>query len=334
LWLDFTAELGDPHWVSRGVANVRHFSSEDPLVDPGDGITIRGRNLAELASIGFGTAVLDRLCENWFGFGASSFVLVVEHAAPKDVKDVGSVLRVDSGSLWAKAIRAVGALRLAAAGDLSIGPMWVVRAARFNVGTPQGASLGVAIPAAPAGSQFVWTENAGRVYRSVYGELVRLEEIGYGKSPGNLDLALRSFMATYDRWPPGPDSQLLDTITAFEALLGSETEITFKLAFRVASLLAVNDEERGTLLKLMKGFYDTRSKLVHGGHLKKRHRDHLAQVHELRSLARLLLRSFVAFATNPTSGYGKALFEENLDATLVDATEREKLRAALGLNRN
>jgi hypothetical protein len=84
----------------------------------------------------------------------------------------------------------------------------------------------------------------------------------------------------------------------------------------------------------MKGFYDTRSQLVHGGYLKKKHEDYLARVHELRSLARLLLRSFVALATNPPSGYGKSFFKEHLDATLVNATEREKLRAALGLNRN
>jgi hypothetical protein len=61
-------------------------------------------------------------------------------------------------------------------------------------------------------------------------------------------------MATYDRWPAGGDSQLLDSITVLEALLGTDTEISFKLSFRVAALLATNDTERGDLLKLIREF--------------------------------------------------------------------------------
>jgi len=67
---------------------------------------------------------------------------------------------------------------------------------------------------------------------------------------------------------------------------------------------------------------------------KKQYEDCLAEVHELRSLTRLLPRSFVAFAANPPSCYGKSFFKEHLDATLVHATEREKLRTSLAPNRS
>jgi hypothetical protein len=208
--------------------------------------------------------------------------------------------------------------------------MWVARVARFNFGSGGLFQVGVSIPS--IGSQYVWTEAVATAFPRIYRELARLEKTGYNASPGNLDVALRAFMATYDRWPAAYDSQLLDSMTALEALLGTETEIAFKLAFRVAALLASSDTERGRMLKMMKDFYDTRSKLAHGSGLREKHRHCLAQVDELRSLLRRLLRSFVAFAANPPELYDKTFFKEQLDAALVDATEREKLRNALELN--
>jgi hypothetical protein len=125
---------------------------------------------------------------------------------------------------------------------------------------------------------------------------------------------------------------LLDAITALEALFGIETELSFRLAFRVAGLLAGNDQERNSLLKLMRGFYDTRSTIVHGGSLKTKHQKDLGNFEVLRALVRRLLRSFVAFAVRPPKEYPRSFFRENLDAALVDSMEREKLRATLGLS--
>jgi hypothetical protein len=325
LWEDFRAEIDNPQWLTRGIANVRNFTSEDLHLDLGDGIAIRGRSFKELASVGFSQAILDRISEDWGGFGASSFVLVADDAV---LKEPANIILIDT-ALWTKAIRAVGACRLASAGSISIGPMWVARVARFNFGMGGIAQVGVSIPS--LGSQYVWSGEVATAYPRIYRELAELEKRGYGASPGNLAVALRAFMATYDRWPSGQDSQLLDSITALEALLGTETEIAFKLAFRVAALLAPTDKERGELLKLMKDFYDTRSKLVHGAGLREKHQRCLEQVDKLRSLVRLLLRSFVAFAVNPPEKYNRAFFNEHLDVALLDATEREKLRTALGL---
>jgi hypothetical protein len=307
---------------------VRSFTCEKNYLALGDGIAIRGRNFAELATLGFSQAILDRISEDWSGLGASSFVLVADDSV---LKEPANIFGPDT-AVWTKAIRAVGACRLAAAGSISIGPMWVVRVARFNFGLGGLVRVGVSIPS--IGAQYAWSETVAAVYSGIYRELAGLEKSGYSASPGNLDVALRAFMATYDRWPSAQDSQLLDSITALEALealLGTETEIAFKLAFRVAALLAPNDTERGELLKLMKEFYDTRSKLVHGAGLREKHRRCLAQVDELRSLVRRLLRSFVAFAANPPDTYNKAFFNEQLDVALVDATKREDLRTALGL---
>src|SRR6266487_264752 len=329
LWEDFTAEVQDPRWVTRGLANVRNFASNSFHLDLGDGIVIKGRNFDDLASLGFVSTILERLSEDWSGFGASSFVLVVEHSVPKQP---GNIITLESGEVLAKAIRAVGALRLADGGSVSIGRMWVVRTARFNFGIGGLQSVGVSIPG--IGSQYVWSDKAARLFPQIYSELAQLEQEGYGRSPGNLAVALRAFMATYDRWPLLGDSQLLDSVSALVALLGTETEISFKLAFRVAALLAENDSKRAELLKLVMGFYDTRSRLVHGGQLKEKHQLYLTKIEDLRVLVRRLLRSFVTFAATPPETYDRRFFAEQLDPALVDAAEREKLRTALGLDRD
>ena len=67
--------------------------------------------------------------------------------------------------------------------------------------------VGASIPSPPFGSQFEWSEAVSRAYEQTCSELAELDTAGYGRSPGNLEIALRSFMATYDRWPPGRDSQ-------------------------------------------------------------------------------------------------------------------------------
>jgi|SRR2546426_9029321 len=102
LWEDFTGEIDNPQWLTRGIANVRYFTSENQHLALGDGITIRGRNFAELASLGFSHATLDRISEDWSGFGASSFVLVAEDSV---LKAPDNVITSDPSVVWTKAIR-------------------------------------------------------------------------------------------------------------------------------------------------------------------------------------------------------------------------------------
>jgi hypothetical protein len=70
---------------------------------------------------------------------------------------------------------------------------------------------------------------------------------------------------------------------------------------------------------------------VHGGAIGKKHQDRLQQIETLAEIVRCLLRSFVGFAIAPVSGYERSFWEEELDAALLDAAKREKLREALKL---
>jgi hypothetical protein len=84
LWADLTAEIDNAQWLTRGIANVRSFTSENSHLALDDGIAIRGRNFGELATLGFSQTILDRVSEDWHGLGASSFVLVADESVLKE----------------------------------------------------------------------------------------------------------------------------------------------------------------------------------------------------------------------------------------------------------
>jgi hypothetical protein len=131
LWEDFAAELDEPDWVFRAVANVRWLTAEGGPFDFGDGVSIRGRSYEELRELGFSDPILAALSEDWSGFGASSYVMLVETRVPKSPENF-ILGNVETGTT--NASRVLGALRLLAPGDISIGRMWMSRPARFNVG--------------------------------------------------------------------------------------------------------------------------------------------------------------------------------------------------------
>jgi hypothetical protein len=129
LWHDFAAELDEPDWVFRAVANVRWLTAEGGPFEFGDGVSIRGRSVDELRDFGFSEHTLAALSEDWAGFGASSYVMLIETRAPNSPE---SLVLVSPGTEVAKAWRVLGALRLLAPGDITIGRMWMSRPARFD----------------------------------------------------------------------------------------------------------------------------------------------------------------------------------------------------------
>jgi hypothetical protein len=284
--------------------------------------------MGELAGLGFSSIILDAIADDWSGFGASSYIILVERSVDKSPDNLAMCA---DGTLITRAIDILRAMRLVAPGDVTMGPMWLARAARFDVCHGGRTSTGWSIPAAIGGTPYQITSHTDDKVSEMYRNLRHLDQNGYGSGPGNLDLALRSFMSTYDRWPSFADSQLVDTITALEAVLGSDTEITFKLAFRVAGILGHDSSERVSMFTAMKSFYDTRSKLVHGGALKKRHTDVLADVQTARAYARDLLSAFVRLAAVPNPSYGRQFYIEKLDSSLQDEEARLALQQVLGL---
>jgi len=154
------------------------------------------------------------------------------------------------------------------------------------------------------------------------------------KAPVNLDLALRSFSDVYERRTIRYDTCLVETITAVEALLGTDIEINFRLAFRISQILGNDDDERLAIFDQMKRYYDTRSRVVHGEPLKGKHRRLLEDQQALRDMVRRLLIGFIHLTVSSGHSFGKTFFRERLDAALLHSTRRSELRVAMALEQD
>jgi len=312
LWRRFMTELQVPVWVYRGVANLRNFEVEPNLPDPlrlEDGVTICGRSFEALGSLGFNKFTLDALGDDWSeGWGSSSYVIRVEHTLTKSPENVA---RSDSTGITA-AQQAITCLRLASRGDVMMGPMWFTRSSRFDVGLGSGRLRGGWTVPTLGRSQYRLTRTIAREVRSLQPVVRYLREHGYERGPGNLDVALQFFLSSYDRFPARPDSQLVDTITAVEALLGSGIANTFKLAFRVAGMLGRTDAERVQVFDDMRRFYAIRNSIVHGDRLSEVQGQRLGRVDDARDSVRRLLVAFVRLAasSSPTR-YTKQFFKDD-----------------------
>ena len=186
-------------------------------------------------------------------------------------------------------------------------------------------------PSIVPGSNYSLEESDLSSVRDLYDRLLRYEG-GREAAPVNLDFAIRSFSDIYDRRNPmRDDTRLVDAITALESLLGTRDEITFRLAFRVALILGHDDEERVNIFERMKGYYDTRSRVVHGGTLREKHRRHLADQQALREIVRRLLVGILRLTISTEHAFDKKFFKEKLDSALLHNESRTDIRMVMGL---
>ena len=148
----------------------------------------------------------------------------------------------------------------------------------------------------------------------------------------NIGLALRAFSSIYGRsWSQGAD-RVVDGVTALEALLPTNAELTFMLAFRVSGLLANDDNERVRYFNNMKAYYGTRSKVVHGSSLNNKDRELIQDDEPLRAVVRRLLVAFLHLAESPKVQLGKKFYDEQLDQTLLHSERRTELQKAMKLD--
>ncbi len=333
----FWEELSEPEWTWLGLANVINFRSEAPSMDLGEGITIRGRSFEELSKMGWSERHLEQLGREFYEGGVnSSHVILTEHKLPKAPDNF---VLIDA-TVYEKAVRTLLALRLFKDGDIAMGRMWLLRPASFHLGLGGATSMGL-----PANfpnafrKEYDLDESELPSVRDLYDILVRYEGTP-DRASVNVNLALRSFSDIYERRSLfRDDTRLVDAVTAAEALLGTRVEITFRLAFRVAAILGNDDEDRVRIFDLMKGYYDTRSRVVHGGselfnrqgQLRNKPRWYLEKQEDLRDFVRRLLVGFLRLTVTSGHCFDNAFFEERLDSALLHDMRRSELRVAMGL---
>jgi hypothetical protein len=328
-WDAFWEELSAPEWTWMGLANLRNFRGDtfDPL-DLGHGTTIRGRNPDELIAMGWREGHMERLFREWDEGGYGSHVILTEHTEPKTPDNfLGNNLLHDR-----KASRAVLALRLFKDGDIGMGLMWLSRRVAFDLGNLGGQAISDPRTRAMQSFSADYTLDASELalVRNLYDVLLHLPDPPTD-APVNLNLALQSFSDMYDRHSLRFDTRLVDAITAAEALLGTDVEITFRLAFRVAAILGSDHEERVAIFEQMKGYYDTRSRVVHGSMLSPKQRRLLQDQQALRDMVRWLLVAFIHLTVSSEHPFDRDFFEKILDISLLDDSRRSRLRVAMGL---
>lgn len=334
-WDAFWKELSSPEWHWIGFAQLANFHSSSDLLDLGEGITIRRIDHQDLISIGWADGLSARLWQERLQGFVATHGLVTEHKLPKDPQNfIGNDIVT-----YGKATRTLGALRLLKGGDVRMGQMWLRRLDSFPFGLLGDYSTGVPVgfPTVPGSAYTLEEANLPEV-RDLYYMLLRYEEKG-DKAPVNVNLALRSFSDIYERRDHfRQDTPLVDAITAAEALLGTSDEVTFRLAFRVAAILADDDDARVRIFELMKGYYDTRSRVVHGGsalynkqgQLKAKPQWHLENQQHLRDFVRRLLVGFIRLAVTDGHSFDEKFFQDTLDSVLLHGIRRSELRAAMG----
>ena len=265
----------------------------------------------------------DRLAEDWAGFGASSFVLVVETRQPK-VPD--NFILSSDGAAARLAARALLAMRLHGAGDLHIGKMFLNRPAAFNVGLGGLSSTGWTI--GRAGTTYNLTETMIPKIREQVQTLMNVES-QLEASARHIGLAIRSFTSIYDRLMHQAEDCVIDSITALEALWQLDMELSFKLAFRTSSLLGETDDHREQVFETLREYYKIRSKIVHGSTLSA---ERLAQVQNdepLREILRRTLRAFIHLLANPSDEWTVQRLAKDPDPVLLHSERRSVLQGAM-----
>jgi hypothetical protein len=312
-------EIEAPDWTWFGVANLRNVQGEDLAYRLDKETTIQGRDPTVFEGMGIpgATRVLE---DEWDRGGFGSYVLIVQASAPKTPENT-----VESGpDLWERAQRALLTLRLAGTGDVTIGTLFYFRRTPFEFSLGGlSSSAGAMSPRFGFGTTYALSGQVISEYRRIAAVLAKFDA-SPEKAKRKVARALMYFSSIYDRAPHAPD-RFVDSISALEAVFGSDSESAFKLAFRLACLLGTDDSERSTLFNFFRAAYDARSKVVHGDEIKTRHAEILQQEEALRAHTRKILLGCLTIASAMTI---EALVE-GLDARLLNSGEREKIRREL-----
>jgi hypothetical protein len=321
VWGEFSAELEDEYWQYFVVSNLKNFRSSDEVLDLTDGVRIHSRNYLALSELlGWSdTQIEATLGRDWHEGGIGSHVII---ATSRLAKAHDNLVLANDPDSWPKLFRTLLAMRLTKAGFVTHGRIFFGRRARFRFGLGGISSSGYS--RWEPGTEYQLSIADLPSVRAAYDALKVLDSMG--EKVRALSLALRAFSSIYGRDHFRPEDRLVDSITAIEALLRIDTDLSFRSSFQVAGLLAADDDERVVIFRELRTFYDTRSKVVHGGELKAKHSEALQNYERLLELVRQLLSGFVQATA---SGVLPKDFYQEIDASLQHTAKREALRAML-----
>lgn len=148
-----------------------------------------------------------------------------------------------------------------------------------------------------------------------------------------LDVAMRRYRDSRERYRPGDPEQLLDLTIALEALLltgGERSELTYRLGIRAARLLGTSADSRRGIFDVLRDLYAVRSKLAHGSTLDNMKPAEAQKVQTALDLAPAVLRlTILRFlrGEGPSGLKDKKLTEWWRSVELGDGTDSAKTTA-------
>ncbi len=326
-WRAFWDELHEPNWRFLAVCNLSNFtrsitgvSGVEP-VTLCDGVAVRGRDREWIDAIDSNLWIL--LADDWLAGSYGEYVLTSEASV---LKTADNLVLTNDVKTMENLSRAMLALRLAGHGDVRHGKIFYVRPTKFPMGPRAGSYSGWSqwYP----GDSYALEDHTLVESRRLIAQLGTLEP-ALAKGWTNLATALRSFSSLYERTFGQREDRILDAITAIEAMLGDKLETTFKLAYRVATVLESADDLRAQLYRSMKLWYGVRSALVHGEDLTDQHRAVIQDPRKLFEVTRRLLVGFLNLAESGTVPKARTLKQE-IDEILLHSKRRDDLRSNMG----
>jgi hypothetical protein len=322
VWSLFRQEIKRPEWLHYGVTILQNLTTGLGRIEIADGVAVCLRTLDHMK--GIGNEELEWLKEDWMQGAHGSHALLVLVRKPKTPDNANMANSFDVVTLIHRALLA---MRLFKAGDVRTGRLFMSRRAFLPTRLPGQSWMGTAIWSPGTTSTIDEADLPGLCH--CYSLLQRFESTSVA-AWNNINVALRRFTAIYESDWNQLEDRVIDAVTAIEALLGSDQEITFKISTRVAGILATNDNERVALFNEMKQYYEVRSKIVHGNDLKPKHLQIINDSSGLMRLVRRLLLGFIRLATSSSRFNSRTKLARDIDSWLMHMHDREELREAMG----
>src|SRR6267378_205863 len=332
MWDAFLEEILYPEWTYVGVAHLQNFETDFRRLDLGDGISIEW-NQDEIQLLMGWTDAEDKLFQQQERreIMPSLYAMVVRDRVKKSSLNARQIAW---DGLWKKANRALRSMRLLKPGDVRIGRLWVAQPAAVSVLSSGMQWVGISM-LRPGASYYLAGSDQPRVAET-YKLLSQWEQLQESLSKKkreklpNFEFALRAFDSIYDRQFHRTDDQVVDAVTALEALFMIKGEQSFRTALRSSGLLAGNDDERCKFFQEVRDYYDTRSAIVHGLHRTAKHDKIIQDNRGLRRIVQSLLLGFLKLMSQGMTERDIELWSE-LEAIVLHSAKREELRRRMGL---
>jgi hypothetical protein len=323
-WVNFENEISDNYWKYTAISNICNFRCliNDGNIELIDNIEINDRSIGKISKLmKWKKSTIEKTIYNYSPTAnVSSSILSISSNVNKN--ETNTIAKSDV-SINEKIDNIMLAMRLSGSGDINLEKIYYERYSQFSVG--MGGILSSWNMPNYIGNTYILDNERIERTREVYKNIIQLKE-NNDKYSRNILFAINSFTSLYSRNVSQIQDQVLDCITTLEALWKPTSELSFKIAFRTASLLSTSDDEKIKLYNELSDYYDLRSKIVHGSEIKSKLSSKLMNIEELKNISRKTLIAFINLSLNQNDDFNMKTIYDNIDERLMHNRLKDELQ--------